>query len=175
MKNTALIATIVVAGVAIVIGIAVVSGNPNDNSRSLTSDGGSHPAIVKVQSPLDVDKKSFNFGDVHIYGGKVSTLFTLKNDSSNPITIKQITTSCMCTTATIDGKSFGMDMGSSMTMPPADITIAAKTTMPLTVTFDPLAHGDNATGAISRIVSIETNSSATPLVELNVSGNVVKP
>lgn len=129
----------------------------------------------KVESTLETDKKDFDFGNIPIYGGKVSTKFRLKNTGSQELTLTSITTSCMCTEATIDDKTFGMPMGGHNMYPEANIKIPAQSTKEITVTFDPLAHGDDATGPVSRIISIETDSNSTPLIEMRISGNVVKP
>lgn len=148
--------------------------NANNESSQLSGPVSANNTIASSKSELIADKKDFSFGDINIYGGKVSTNLTLSNNGTEPLTLTDISSSCMCTTATIDDQTFGMPMG-GMTNPKANITIAPNSSKTLTVTFDPLAHGDNGTGPITRVISIETNSTATPTLELKVSGNVIKP
>ncbi len=120
-------------------------------------------------SQLTLSPPIYDFGEISMAKGNVTTTVTLQNEGDTAVKISDVRTSCMCTTATIDGVTFGMHQN-----PLADFTIPGKTSKPMTVTFDPNAHGPEATGPIARIVQIKTNSEKMPLVEARISGNVIK-
>lgn len=120
-------------------------------------------------SPLTASPAEFDFGDISMAKGNVSTSFLLKNEGSDKLKITNISTSCMCTTATIDGVTFGMHQN-----PTAAFEIKGGESKEIIVTFDPNAHGPEATGPISRIVFIKTNSEKTPQIEVRATGNVIK-
>ncbi len=167
MKNS----TFVPITLAVLLGIGVLSvafqGN-GDASGQQQQNGGASQNAAKVASNVSLNKTDFDFGNIPIHGGKVSTVFTVTNEGDQPVTLTKVTTSCMCTDATIDGKTFGLHMD-----PVANIVIAPKSGKEVTVTFDPLAHGDKAVGPVTRVVAITTNSSATPNLMFKFAGNVV--
>jgi hypothetical protein len=83
-------------------------------------------------------------------------------------------TSCMCTEVQVeldDEKSpvFGMHSASNWV---AELNSGQEAR--LRVIYDPLAHGPNATGPVTRFVSFDTNDSSVPNAELRVDANVVK-
>lgn len=119
-------------------------------------------SVIALEPPYD-------FGDIDIFGGKVSTKYTLKNEGSEPVTITDASTSCMCTEGEIAGHTFGMH-GSDVT----SVTIPAGGEEVVKATFDPLAHGPEGTGPITRELMLKTNSKTTPVIRLKFSGNVIK-
>lgn len=125
------------------------------------------PDISK--SPLVIAPQEFNFGEISMAKGNAVTKMMLQNDGDDKLKITDVRTSCMCTTATIDGTIFGMHKN-----PAVQFVIPPKGAKEMTVTFDPNAHGPEATGPIDRVIFIQTNSEATPNVQARVSGNVVK-
>ena len=130
------------------------------------------PAPVKLSnSVLTVAPEMFDFGTISMAKGNVETKFTLKNDGNESITITEVVSSCMCTTAQIDGKTFGMH-GASL----ANIEISAKGSKEMLVTFDPNAHGPTAVGPITRVIDIRTNTDTkiSPPKEAIIKGVVVK-
>lgn len=120
-------------------------------------------------SELTLAPPLYDFGEISMAKGNVTATIALQNNGSEAVKISDVRTSCMCTTATIDGVTFGMHQN-----PLADFTIPGKSSKSMVVTFDPNAHGPEATGPIARIIQIKTNSEKTPLVEARVSGNVIK-
>lgn len=50
---------------------------------------------------LTVDERSYDFGTVSMAKGKVTRTFRLQNTGGTPITIRRMSTSCMCTNATL--------------------------------------------------------------------------
>ena len=123
---------------------------------------------VKSSSALSADSILYDFGEIDIYGGKVTTEFLLTNEGDEDIVITGGTTSCGCTEAEIAG--IGISMHENMS---EDFTIPAGESSTLTVVYDPLAHGPSGVGLAQRSVFLETNSSATPVLEVRIKALVV--
>jgi len=136
--------------------------NPNDATTAVR-------ATDRVSTKISVTANQYDFGKIDIFGGKVQTAYTLRNDGPDAVTIIDARTSCMCTEGEIDGYVFGMH-GSSV----RNIVIPSGAEKVVTATFDPLSHGPNGTGKITRELMLRTNSSESPLVRLMFSGDVVK-
>ncbi|MBI4437433.1 DUF1573 domain-containing protein [Candidatus Uhrbacteria bacterium] len=147
----------------------------------ISSSGASEtPAAAAISDAmLTVSETRWDFGDISMASGKTTKEISLTNTSASPLTITQMQTSCMCTTAQIvhaDGSksaSKGM-VGHGGGSAALSETISAGETATLEVTFDPNAHGPEATGPITRMVMLGTNSQAQPEIELTFSGNVTK-
>lgn len=140
------------------IGFFLLNSAPGDTS-AVTISGGK---ISVIEPPYD-------FGDIDIFAGKVDTTYTLKNEGTEAVTIIKAGTSCMCTEGEIAGLMFGMH-GSDVN----SVTIPAGGEEKVKAIYDPLAHGPNGTGPVTRTLMLETNSSETPKIELRFSANVVK-
>jgi len=123
----------------------------------------------KSASALVSDSTSYDFGEIDIFGGKVEKDFTLKNEGAEPVTILAGTTSCGCTDGEIDGVTFGMHEGMVR-----QVTIASGETKILKAIYDPLAHGPDAVGQVTRQLFLKTNSTVTPELEIRISANVEK-
>jgi len=135
----------------------------------LPADGQKSTLNAKVASTITVAETPYDFGDIDIFGGKVSTTYTLINTGTEDVSITSAVTSCMCTEGEIGGLTFGMHESSGDM-----IIIPAGGEKILTATFDPLAHGPEGTGKIKRELYLKTNSTATPEIKVTFSGNVVK-
>lgn len=123
---------------------------------------------------LEVNEKSFDWGQISYSGGNVSKTFTIKNSGTGILKIKDIKTSCTCTKAqvTIDGQSspyFSMHSTSAW-MGEIKPNQEAK----LTVIFDPAFHGPSGVGPITRLVLMDTNDQTSPKLEFSLTGNVIK-
>jgi hypothetical protein len=123
----------------------------------------------QVASVVTVDKESYNFGEIDIFGGKVETTYILKNEGEQDVMIKSAITSCMCTEGEIGGMKFGMHSATG-----GYVTIPAGGQEILTAIYDPLAHGPNGTGKITRELILTTNSTETPEITVRLSADVVK-
>jgi hypothetical protein len=123
----------------------------------------------QVASVVTVDKESYDFGDIDIFGGKVTTIYTLKNEGIEDVKIILAVTSCMCTEGEIGGMKFGMHSVTG-----GSVVIPAGGEETLTATFDPLAHGPESTGKIKRELTLTTNSTETPELTVYLIANVVK-
>jgi len=99
MKNN-----LIILGIAIVViaGI-VIFGGKNDTQQNIKT--------VKSSSPLIAESLEYDFGDIDIFGGKVSTDYVLTNTGSEDIVVTEGVTSCGSTDGKIGGQSFGMHVG----------------------------------------------------------------
>lgn len=115
----------------------------------------------------------FDFGKISMAAGNVSHRYWIKNISADPLTVTQLSTSCMCTVATLitpAGKKgpFGMP-GHGPASRLAE-RLAAGASAQVEVVFDPAAHGPAGIGQTDRVVTIE-NDAGLPL-ELRFSAMV---
>jgi hypothetical protein len=98
---------------------------------------------------MTISEKLFDFGTISMKNGLVNHIFKITNSSDKNIYVKKINTSCMCTTAYIEGANgkkgpFGMEgMGY---LPPANETIKAGESRDIKVVYDPNAHGPSLIG-----------------------------
>lgn len=145
----------------IIIGFLVFAVNTSSNKKAEESK--------QVASVVTTEKTSHDFGDIDIFGGKVTTTYTLKNEGSEDVRIVSAVTSCMCTEGEIGGMKFGMHSATG-----GSVVILAGGEKILTATFDPLAHGPDGTGKITRELTLKTNSTGTPEIKVRLSANVVK-
>lgn len=122
-----------------------------------------------VASAVIAERTFHDFGTIDIFGGKVSTTYTLKNTGEEDVSIVSAVTSCMCTEGEIGGLRFGMHDKTGL-----KVVISAGEEKTLTAIYDPLAHGPNGTGKITRELTLTTDSSETPKIMVRFSANVVK-
>jgi len=151
-----------VAGFGIFLSIAIVV-------LIILTGGDSSAGKTKSSASLVANSAFYDFGEIDIFGGKVSTEYTVTNTGSEPLTLTSARTSCMCTEGFIDDQQFGMhkDLSQKITLQPG----ASKQ---VKAVYDPMAHGPDATGPIDREVILRTDSASTKEVKLRFRGNVVK-
>lgn len=125
--------------------------------------------IQSVSSAIEIVEGDYSFGEIDIFGGKVSTTYTLRNTGEENVRIVNAITSCMCTEGEIGGMTFGMHGKENKV-----VIIPAGEEMVLTAVFDPLAHGPEGIGKITRELMLTTNSTETPEVNMKFSGDVIK-
>jgi hypothetical protein len=82
----------------------------------------------------------------------------VRNDGDAPLVVARITTSCGCTTATLE----------PMTIAPSESGV-------LRVTFDSGAHGPDLRGPILREVVLASNDPAQPEVVVEVTATILPP
>ena len=160
MKNLKAIISIIVL-VLVVALVGIFTGKGNDSSQAVQQ--------VESNSSIAIENDSHDFGDIDIFGGKVSTDYVLINTGDEDVIVTRATTSCGCTEGEIEGERFGMHF----TMKNS-VTIPANSSVVVTGIFDPLAHGPNAVGPITRMLLLETNSAITPSLEVRLTANVTK-
>lgn len=116
-------------------------------------------------SPLSSPEATFHFGIISMAAGNVSHLFKIGNSGATPVTVTQIYTSCMCTTATLVTRAGGKG---PFGMPGhGPVTSIAERLAPgegalVEVVFDPKAHGPSGIGMNERIVTLR-NDAGRPL------------
>jgi hypothetical protein len=152
--------TLGIIGIIIIVFLGFAVNTANDKKAEKNK---------QVASVITVDKEFYDFGDIDIFGGKVTTTYTLKNEGIEDVKIVSAVTSCMCTEGEIGGMKFGMHsvIGGSVVIPAGGKEV-------LIATFDPLAHGPEGTGKIIREIILQTNSTETPEIKVRLSANVVK-
>lgn len=117
---------------------------------------GSQPAEVNIATgELTVSSSLVDFGDINQSGGVVSAAIEVSNTGEGGLEIHRVSTSCGCTTATMD----------TSPLAPGEQRI-------LTVAFDPMVHPDQS-GPITRVVYIQSSDPDMSEVEIDVVGNVV--
>jgi hypothetical protein len=105
---------------------------------------------------VTIDPESIDLGQVNINGGLIIKEYEIINSSDDPITLKKIVTSCMCTKAAVavgEAKSrfFSMEMrGDKNAL--ISIPIPAREKAIMTIQFDPAAHGPAGVGKFDRTV-----------------------
>lgn len=154
---------LIIGGAVVLLGVLSFFLNDSINSTEM-----------KVQknvssSALVVDRQLHDFGEIDIFSGVVTTTFALTNEGADDIVVSNGTTSCGCTNAELGGIGFGMHNGMS-----EEYVIPAGEKRDLTVIYDPLAHGPSGTGLAQRYISLKTNSSISPELEVRIKVMVVK-
>lgn len=146
-------------------GCAGGSGRVDSSLKNVTNSG----------ELVAVDGASHDWGDINIKGGDMKHTFTFKNEGSDDLILKSASTSCMCTKARyrLPDDSISPQYGMHGNSTSWAATIKPGETFGMEVTFDPMAHGPDATGPIKRSVKLLTSSKANSLLELTVSGNVL--
>ncbi|PIR88808.1 MAG: hypothetical protein COU09_00310 [Candidatus Harrisonbacteria bacterium CG10_big_fil_rev_8_21_14_0_10_44_23] len=148
---------------AIVVAVVLIGG-----AYFLVNGSSSTGDVAKSASAISLDREIHDFGEIDIYGGLVTTDFTLTNEGSEDVVITAATTSCACTSGEIDGALFGMHDQIS-----GDIVVPAGESKTLKAIYDPLAHGPSGVGLVNRILYLQTNSEVTPTVEARIRALVV--
>lgn len=106
---------------------------------------------------IEVNPKAYNFGQVIASEGVVEAIFELKNEGSEPLVIREMRSSCACTTAVleIDGEEspvFGMHNN----LTDWSAVIEPQEVVKMKIMFDPNFH-KNTSGPVTRTVEIFSN------------------
>ncbi|MBI5147708.1 MAG: DUF1573 domain-containing protein [Parcubacteria group bacterium] len=163
----------IMAAIVIAAGLFFFAGY-----RQTAPNGNQIPNEPPSEQKITVAEKSYDFGEIKITGGKVSRYFRLVNDSDAELVINDLYTSCMCTKAQIiaggDVSAIAGMKGHGGGSGFEAFKIVPKQPFYVLATFDPMAHGPDALGPITRFVRLETVSPSQPPIELELSGNVVR-
>ncbi len=155
----------------VVLGLIFVAQGDNTENQNAAL-----PAQNGASALLATDD-FFDFGTISMRDGKVSRIFSVRNDEEVPITIQSVYTSCMCTEAFVSdaaGKKHGPFGMPGHTSPRTDIEVGAGKTVSVEAIFDPAAHGPSGVGLAERSIYLETNSAEKPRVELKFRAVVVR-
>lgn len=125
---------------------------------------------------VEVNPESYELGDVPLKGGIVTKEYKVKNTTEQPIKLKKIATSCMCTEAKVSvgdkqTRFFGMEHPTDKN-PPINMELPPDEVAKVTVNFDPAAHGPQGVGQFNRSVWL-TFSDPAGVKELKFEGRVV--
>lgn len=159
-SNKGLIVGISLIVLALVV--AIIAANPGTRSGVAASSDPAAPAAAAAgpqqAGALKAREARFEFGPISMAAGKVSHRYWFRNESGAPVLIRQVYTSCMCTTATlVKGMrvigSYGMPGHGPL--PAVNQTLAPDEAAYVDVVFDPAAHGPAGLGFTERVVTIE--------------------
>lgn len=122
-----------------------------------------------------ISETQYDFGTVSMANGIIKKTFEIKNTGSGPLEIKQIKTSCHCTTAVLkvgdrQSPTFGMDNNPFFWSE----EIPAGETGTLEVLFDPAYHGPQGVGSIIRDVYMATNDPKNKTAKIQISAEITK-
>ena len=160
------------AGTAIVILFGIYFSSQQTAPRPKSGYAGQPPVVQPAAGhfsgagALVSAEPFFDFGKISMAAGKVSHGYWIKNASAAPLTISRISTSCMCTDATLITQSgrkkgpFGMP-GHGLA-PELKERLAPGEAAQVEVVFDPAAHGPAGIGQTDRTVTIR-NDAGLPL------------
>ncbi|MBI2047967.1 MAG: DUF1573 domain-containing protein [Parcubacteria group bacterium] len=150
---------------------------PNENNESALTETAS-VSFSTSASVLNSQETYFDFGTISMSDGIMSHIFEVHNEGKEPVIIKKIYTSCMCTTALITnyaGKQYGeFGMPGHGGPPQTNIEVKPGESISVEAKFDPAAHGPSGVGFAERSIYLETNSQESPMVELSFSALVVR-
>ncbi len=148
---------VAVAGLIVVAQPGTVTPTPAP-AESAAAGTGSDGYLAAV-------RKKYDFGTISMARGKVTYRYPIRNVGTDPLEIRKLYTSCMCTTAALvkNGKvSEAYGMPGHTPIPSINIPIAPQEQAYVEVVFDPAAHGPAGVGPIDRVVTVE-NSAGQPL------------
>jgi len=131
MKDSKVLITIIVVTLLLIGGGVFLLGGKSTSTSEATSE------VLGVEA----SPAFYDLGNVPINGGIITKEYSIKNITETPIKLKKVTTSCMCTTASIqingeETKFFGME-GHGDANPPVNIEIGAGKEGKVIVKFDP--------------------------------------
>lgn len=154
-----------------ILSIPLVLVGCQDNSALQKIENSGKIEVVDMKQEL-----SHDWGDINIKGGIVDHTFTLKNSGTNDLIIKGANTSCMCTTVLIEffdgtkSSKFGMATPSGKWAK----VVKPNELFKVKISFDPMAHGPEGTGAIGRQVNLFTSSLVDGKLTVPMSYEMVK-
>lgn len=166
--------TLILAAVmiALALAIAIMAAKPGTAPRPAPSTA-SPSSVIRAPGPLTAREASFDFGTISMAAGNVTHRYWFRNESTAPVLIRRIYTSCMCTTATLVKGARVINrygMPGHGPVPSVNETLAPGEAAYVEAVFDPAAHGPAGLGPTQRVVTIESDRGG-PL-ELQFSANV---
>lgn len=136
----------IIFGVLVLLGGTVFLATRVSSSANIETSNG---------AKVSLSETAWEWGEIGIKDGKVEKEFEIKNTGSDTLKLYNIATSCMCTTAQFmddDSHIFGMHTKSGYVK---EVKLGESTK--IKVVFDPLFHGPDGVGPISRQVTMMTN------------------
>jgi hypothetical protein len=144
------------------------------SGRGVSGSSGDSLVLDAPATGLTANTESMDLGKVSYSGGVVSKEFEVKNTSGKKLSLRKISTSCMCTKAkvSIDGKEskfFAMEMRGDLN-PLINFDLNDGQTAKVIFEFNPAAHGPQGIGAFERVVTLHF---AEGFKDLAFNGEVV--
>jgi hypothetical protein len=167
---------VIIGAGAVILGIGglIIAAMPEPGANGPETVASRSSGSASSAGALTAIATKYNFGSIPMSGGKVTHRYWIRNAGTDPILIRKMYTSCMCTTAALvksNGKKFApVGMPGHGYIPTMNEPMAPKEEALIEVVFDPAAHGPAGIGPIDRVVTVE-NSAGRPL-ELAFSANV---
>lgn len=120
----------------------------------------------------------YDFGQISMAKGLVSHVYEIKNDTSSPLTLTKLYTSCMCTTASLRFGDkvlgpFGMPGHGALPQASFREELAPQESASVEVVFDPAAHGPAGLGKIAREVILETGEKSGEMMKFQFTVEVI--
>lgn len=112
-------------------------------------------ACSPSQPQIQIETVTFDFGDV-VNGDIVTRDISVTNSGAAPLVIESVSTTCGCTTATLD----------PMTLEPGEHGT-------LHIEFDSGAHGPDLNGAVTRQIYLANNDPELPDARIDFTANVL--
>lgn len=164
MSDKGIIISVLVGTVALILGGVFFASRLNRPSN----------VVPNSKARAEVVAITKDWGEIGIGNGKVEADFPIKNIGSEPLKLYNITTSCMCTLASlsldgVESPSFRMGDRSDYV---ADVAPGKEAI--LKVVFDPAYHGPNGVGPVVREAIVETNDPQNSQLQFFMSGTVVR-
>ena len=124
---------------------------------------------------VEIASLEYDAGTISMADGLVSHAYEIKNIGEGDLEIKEIRTSCMCTTARLRvrdrlSREFGMHdnpFGWSE-------KIAPEETGYLEIVFDPALHGPSGIGPVTRAIYVSTNDPDNKNIEFILTAKVTE-
>ena len=153
----------------VAITVAAIAFGVYRSQQSLAKTQPPHQAQPVRPASLVSLKPSVDLGTVSMAAGNVPFRYLIKNAAAEPLDINRISTSCMCTTATLVTASerkgpFGMPGHGRPNA--TKVRLAPGELANVEVVFDPAAHGPSGLGRIERTVTLQ--SVEAPPLELRM-------
>lgn len=144
--------------ITIVIIILIGGGLYYMNQSNNKDTGDSKEVVAQLINPgVTIEPNTQPLGEV-LYGDVATTTFTLTNNTQEDLNITKVSTSCGCTSATVE----------NTLLKPYESTIVY-------VSFDPAVHKDDTDlGELTRTIYIDTDSINFETVSSTITANVTK-
>ncbi len=155
-KTVVIVALAIVAVIGVMLWGRARTAEPTEAQRAA-------PSALAATTPL------YDFGTISMANGDVNHVFQVTNPTARDITVTNVETSCMCTTAyLVNGNTrkgpFGMPgMGG---INATDSVIPAHGTQDVDIVFDPAAHGPAGVGNIDRRIYLTAADGGTLQLEI---------
>lgn len=156
---------IAAGGLILAVGGLIIAAKPGPVTDTPATVETREPGAANSAGRLTVLRTKYNFGAISMARGKVTYRYPIRNTGTEPIFIRKLYTSCMCTTAAVvkNGKaSEAYGMPGHAPIPTIKVPIGPAEEASIEVVFDPAAHGPAGVGPIERVVTVE-NSAGQPL------------